>query len=93
VIGPTQAGEAPRLDSVEKWRGVTAPSFTLPYNLSGYPAISMCCGFSDAGLPLGLQIATKPFQEQLLLQIAHAYEGATTWRQRRPALPPEQTCS
>jgi Asp-tRNA(Asn)/Glu-tRNA(Gln) amidotransferase A subunit family amidase len=93
VIGPTQAAEAPRLDLVEKWRGVTAPSFTLPYNLSGYPAISVCCGFSDAGLPLALQIATKPFQEQMLLQIARAYERATDWRRQRPTLPSEQSRS
>jgi len=60
--------------------------FTFPYNLTGLPAISIPCGFDNEGLPIGLQIAAKPFDEPTLLQVAHAYERAHEWHQRAPAL-------
>jgi aspartyl-tRNA(Asn)/glutamyl-tRNA(Gln) amidotransferase subunit A len=59
---------------------------TLPFNLTGLPAISIPCGFSPAGLPAGLQIAAGPFQESLLFQVAHAYEQATGWCNSAPCL-------
>jgi aspartyl-tRNA(Asn)/glutamyl-tRNA(Gln) amidotransferase subunit A len=59
----------------------------IPFNVTGLPAISVCCGFSKGGMPIGLQIAAGSFQEPLLLQIAHAYERLTEWHKRRPALP------
>jgi aspartyl-tRNA(Asn)/glutamyl-tRNA(Gln) amidotransferase subunit A len=57
-------------------------------NLCGFPAISVPCGFSTtpANLPIGLQICGRPFQDALVLAIAQAYESATTWHLRRPAL-------
>jgi aspartyl-tRNA(Asn)/glutamyl-tRNA(Gln) amidotransferase subunit A len=60
--------------------------FTFPYNLTGLPAISVPCGFDREGLPIGLQIAAKPFDETTLLTAAHAYERAHEWSQRAPAL-------
>ena len=60
--------------------------YTRPYNLSGYPAMSMPCGFSAEGMPIGLQLAGSPFAEETVLRAAHAYEQATDWRQRRPPL-------
>ena len=60
--------------------------FTFPYNLTGLPAISIPCGFDGEGLPIGLQIAAKPFDEPTLLQVAHAYERTHEWHQRAPAL-------
>ncbi len=63
-------------------------SFTTPFNVSGGPALSLCMGFSPAGLPLGMQIAGRPFDEATVLRIGHAYEQATPWRSRRPALKP-----
>jgi aspartyl-tRNA(Asn)/glutamyl-tRNA(Gln) amidotransferase subunit A len=57
---------------------------TRPYNLSGFPAITVPCGFSKEGLPIGLQLAGKPFDEETLLRAAFAYERATEWHQRRP---------
>jgi aspartyl-tRNA(Asn)/glutamyl-tRNA(Gln) amidotransferase subunit A len=55
---------------------------TLPINIAGVPAISIPAGFAD-GLPIGMQIITKPFAEETILQIAYAYEQATEWQKRR----------
>ena len=57
-----------------------------PANSCGLPAISVPCGFTRAGLPLGLQLIGKPWDELRLLQIAHAYEQATPWHSRHPRL-------
>ncbi len=61
--------------------------FTLPFNLSGLPACTIPCGLSPDGLPIGLQIIGKPFDEATVLQLAHAYERSTTWHQLRPPTP------
>jgi aspartyl-tRNA(Asn)/glutamyl-tRNA(Gln) amidotransferase subunit A len=60
--------------------------FTFPYNLTGLPAISLPCGFDREGLPIGLQIAARPFDEMTLLRAAHAYERTHEWKDRMPAL-------
>ena len=57
---------------------------TYPYNLVGLPAISIPCGFDRDGLPIGLQIAAKPFDEQTLLRVAHAYEQRHNWTANTP---------
>ena len=59
-------------------------SFTGPFNLAGTPAISVPCGFSAAGMPMGLQIVGRPFAEETVLKVAHAYEQNTDWHNRRP---------
>jgi aspartyl-tRNA(Asn)/glutamyl-tRNA(Gln) amidotransferase subunit A len=58
--------------------------FTFPYNLTGLPAISIPCGFDRDGLPIGLQIAAKPFDELTLFTAAHAYERTHEWTHRMP---------
>jgi aspartyl-tRNA(Asn)/glutamyl-tRNA(Gln) amidotransferase subunit A len=55
-----------------------------PFNLTGLPALSIPCGFTSTGLPIGLQIAGKPFDEATLLRVAHAYEQHTDWHRRQP---------
>jgi aspartyl-tRNA(Asn)/glutamyl-tRNA(Gln) amidotransferase subunit A len=60
--------------------------FTFPYNLTGLPAISVPCGFDRLGLPIGLQIAGRPFDEVTVLQVADAYERSHDWKDRNPAL-------
>ncbi|TAJ08889.1 MAG: Asp-tRNA(Asn)/Glu-tRNA(Gln) amidotransferase subunit GatA [Nitrospirae bacterium] len=58
--------------------------YTISVNLAGNPAISVPCGFSKAGLPIGLQLIGRPFEEETLLRGAYAYEQATGWRAKRP---------
>ncbi|MDD5448980.1 MAG: Asp-tRNA(Asn)/Glu-tRNA(Gln) amidotransferase subunit GatA [Candidatus Omnitrophica bacterium] len=60
--------------------------FTIPVNLAGIPAISVPCGFTKNGLPVGLQILGKPFDEETLFKAAYAYEQNTEWHKRRPSL-------
>ena len=60
--------------------------FTRIYNLVGIPCLSICCGFSSSGMPIGLQIAGKPFGEATVLKVAHAYEVHTPWKNKRPLL-------
>lgn len=62
-------------------------TFRSWWNLCGFPAISLPCGFStEAGLPIGLQVCARPFQDALVLAIAYAYESSTDWHKRRPTL-------
>jgi aspartyl-tRNA(Asn)/glutamyl-tRNA(Gln) amidotransferase subunit A len=58
---------------------------TIPVNMAGIPAISIPCGFSD-GLPIGLQIMGKVFDEETILKAAYAYEQATEWHKQRPKI-------
>ena len=62
------------------------PSFTNPFNLTGLPAISVPCGFTQGELPVGLQIVAQPFEESMALGVAYAFEQATEWHKRRPTL-------
>lgn len=69
-------------DAVEQARLLTR--FTAPFNLTGLPAISIPCGFTREGLPVGLQIVARPWAEAALLQAAHTYEQAAGWHLRHP---------
>jgi aspartyl-tRNA(Asn)/glutamyl-tRNA(Gln) amidotransferase subunit A len=60
--------------------------YTIPVNLAGTCAMSLPCGFSAAGLPIGMQLIGKPFDEATVLHTAHAFEQATEWHKRRPEL-------
>jgi aspartyl-tRNA(Asn)/glutamyl-tRNA(Gln) amidotransferase subunit A len=60
--------------------------FTISCNLAGIPGIAIPCGFTKSGLPIGLQMLGKPFDEATLLQVAYAYEQATDWHKRNPPL-------
>lgn len=62
------------------------PFFNRAFNVTGSPALSICSGFSQTGLPLSLQIGGRPFEEALVLQVGHALERATGTRTRRPAV-------
>ena len=86
VVTAASSGEAPRMDEISPWDGLLTPSFTAPWNLTGYPAMSVCTGFGPGQLPLAVQIGGKPFAEATLLRAAHALETATPWRERRPEL-------
>jgi aspartyl-tRNA(Asn)/glutamyl-tRNA(Gln) amidotransferase subunit A len=86
VLTAVQPAEAPPIDTLPKWDVLELPNFTMPFNLAGYPAISVCSGFGAGGLPVALQLVGKPFAEPSLLRIADAFEKATVFRSRRPAL-------
>ena len=78
----TAGGRIPLSDG----RGTRGTLCTIPFNVTGAPAVSVPCGFSAQGLPIGLQIAARHFEEPALLQVAHAYEQAAGWHTRRPSL-------
>ena len=91
LVLPTGPVTAPPVESVpgiqSKEHALTGLagriSFTGPFNLAGTPALSVPCGFSAAGMPMGLQIVGRPFAEETVLRVAHAYEQATEWHNRR----------
>ena len=60
--------------------------YTISANLAGIPALSLPCGFSEDGLPIGLQLLAAPFREEVLLRVAYAYEQSTAWHARKPSL-------
>ena len=84
IVSPTSSAQPPRFDAVERSGVPRGPSFTGPYNLTGMPAISINCGFTAAGLPVGLQIAGKPFDEPTVLRASYAYEQNARWFEQRP---------
>jgi aspartyl-tRNA(Asn)/glutamyl-tRNA(Gln) amidotransferase subunit A len=60
--------------------------FTISVNLAGLPAISLPCGFSKAGMPIGLQLIGRAFEEETVLRAAHAYEQSAQWHQKKPPI-------
>ncbi|HTT81640.1 MAG TPA: amidase [Stellaceae bacterium] len=86
LVTASAISEAPPIDEVGKFATFERPSLTIPFNVTGCPAMSVCCGFTGSGLPLSFQIVGKRFQDATVLRLAHAYEQATPWRQRRPPL-------
>ena len=81
---PAQSGMGAKQEVLRGFAG--RRSFTNPFNLANVPALSVNCGFTSQDLPVGLQVIGKPFQEELLFRVAHAYEQATDWHTRRPPI-------
>lgn len=79
-------GPAPTFEGLTKMISFDPerPSLAYQFNVTGAPALSVRGGFSADGLPVGIQIAGRPFEDELVLRAGHAYERATTWTQRRP---------
>jgi len=86
LITASAPGEAPRIDQVPKWLMLEKPNFTMAFNVTGQPALSVCSGYGEGGLPVSIQLIGKPFQEATVFQAGHAYEKAHDWRSKRPAL-------
>lgn len=88
LILPTSKSCAPRLadDQVvtSKETAIVPPVMTRPFNLANAPALSVNCGFNSQGLPIGLQIGGRPFAEEVVLNVGHAYEQNTPWHNMRP---------
>jgi aspartyl-tRNA(Asn)/glutamyl-tRNA(Gln) amidotransferase subunit A len=87
LLSATTAGSAPSFDRLTH-AGRLSPFPTAPFSLTGVPAVSVCNGFDRQGLPLGMQIAGRPFDEATVLRVAHAYQMATDWHDRTPPLDP-----
>ena len=85
-LGLMATSDRPGTESVRVRTTEILEVFTRPFNLLGCPALSLPCGFSLDGLPLALQIAGKPFAEETVLQVGHAYEQSTDWHQRQPKI-------
>ena len=84
LVTPTYASPAPQIEGYAGATTLTQPSFTGPFNVSGLPAVSTPSGLSDAGLPMGLQIVGRPFDEASALRVAHAYEQTARFIDQRP---------
>ncbi|MFA5580727.1 MAG: amidase [Paracoccaceae bacterium] len=76
------AGEPPLLAEVPYWTTLSTPTYTIPFNVTGNPAMTVCCGFGSGGMPLGMQIIGPPDGESALFKIGHAYEQAADRRKR-----------
>ena len=87
IVTPTLPITSMPLDGMDTARDLPRLiPFTLPWNLTGMPALSVPCGFTPAGLPAGLQVVARPFDEATCFRIGHAYQRATAWHRQRPAL-------
>jgi aspartyl-tRNA(Asn)/glutamyl-tRNA(Gln) amidotransferase subunit A len=86
LLTPTTAKTATPFETAYVEMSRRGPSYTSLFNMTGLPALSIPCGFDSAGLPIGLQIAGRPFAEKTVLQLGHAYERAAGWYTRHPAI-------
>jgi aspartyl-tRNA(Asn)/glutamyl-tRNA(Gln) amidotransferase subunit A len=100
IVAPTLFSPAPTIDDCNRGyieadgkrinladqAGNFLTRYTIPFNVTGLPTISICCGFSSSGLPIGMQISAPSFQEGTLFQVAHPYERAAQWYKRNPQL-------
>ncbi|MDO9707641.1 amidase [Paracraurococcus lichenis] len=86
LLTAAQPGEAARIDAVPKWGFLEKPNFTIPFNVTGWPGLTLCTGFGAGGLPVAMQLVGKPFSEPTLFRAGHAYETAHGWRAKRPAM-------
>jgi aspartyl-tRNA(Asn)/glutamyl-tRNA(Gln) amidotransferase subunit A len=100
IVTPTAPMAAPTIEECQKGfvmtdgkkislrdTGINFRSMgTAPFNVTGLPALSVCCGFTPSNLPIGMQVVGKVFDEGTVLQVAHAYETSTGWKDKRPPL-------
>ncbi len=84
LITPTSPVPTTRIADDPPGHALLRSRNTLPFNFTSLPVISIPCGFTAGGLPIGLQIAGNAFGEAGVLQIAYAYEQATTWHHQHP---------
>ena len=86
LVTPTMAQPAPAFEGYDPISTTRGKSFTAPFNVTGLPAISVPCGFSEGGLPIGMQIAGKPFDEPGVIQAAYTYQQYAGWYEVKPTI-------
>ena len=86
LVTPTTAQPAAVLEGYDPTSTLRGLSFTAPFNVTGLPAISVPCGFTANGLPVGMQIVGKPFDEPTVLRAAYTYQQYARWFERRPPI-------
>jgi aspartyl-tRNA(Asn)/glutamyl-tRNA(Gln) amidotransferase subunit A len=86
LLVPTMREPAPLISETVNETHHRPLSNTSPFNHFGTPAMTVPCGFSKDGLPIGLQIVGPPFGEPVVLSVAYAYQQTTDWHTRRPAI-------
>jgi aspartyl-tRNA(Asn)/glutamyl-tRNA(Gln) amidotransferase subunit A len=86
IVTPTIPTPAPRIKGLDQTTISALTRFTRYFNLSGLPVISVPCGFTPDGLPIGMQIAGRAFDEETVLRVAHAYEQKARWFERQPPI-------
>lgn len=84
LVTPTMLNLAPGFDGYDPDAMLTNPTFTGIWNLTGLPALSVCCGFSPDGLPIGMQIVGRAFDEPTVFKVGDAYQQITDWHTRVP---------
>jgi aspartyl-tRNA(Asn)/glutamyl-tRNA(Gln) amidotransferase subunit A len=83
IVAPKVGEEVLVIDGYEEDVLSAMIRFTAFFNLTGMPALSLCCGYNGRGLPIGLQIVGKPLDEVTVLRVAHAYETSAGWREHQ----------
>ncbi len=86
LVTPTMTQPAAAFQGYDTTGILRGPSFTAPFNLTGLPAMSVPAGFTTAGLPVGMQIAGKPFDEPAVLRVGYTYQQYARWFDRRPPI-------
>lgn len=84
LLAPSSMSPAPRIDATPRGFPLAWPMQTMPFNVTGNPAMSIPIGFSESGLPLSMQIVGRYFDEATVFRVGHAYEAATAWHRRWP---------
>ena len=86
LVTPTMTQPAAAFEGYDPTSTARGRSFTAPFNVTGLPAISVPCGFTESGLPIGMQIAGKPFDEPGVIQAAYTYQQHAGWYKTRPPI-------
>jgi aspartyl-tRNA(Asn)/glutamyl-tRNA(Gln) amidotransferase subunit A len=86
LIMPTSVSVATVFEGYDPDTTRRLPTFMAMWNVTGQPAASICCGFSSQGLPIGMQIVGKPFDEATVLRVGDAYQQVTDFHTRTPEL-------
>ena len=86
LVTPTMTQPAAAFEGYDPMSTTRGKSFTAPFNVTGLPAISVPCGFTESGLPIGMQIVGKPFDEPGVIRAAYTYQQHAGWHEMKPPI-------